>query len=150
MTHFENPLAEQYGTAMCSAAGQVKTVFDVTQVDCQDCRSEVSAFVAVALGIQIDEDYDQSQLCAHDDDCSCPPVKKTYSVRDLHMIGDRRTGPDQASHEVFRSVVAGLEGRKLFDFKVPAVKREFDSPREAGHHYLKTLLDHLDAILGDK
>ncbi len=148
MTHFENPHAEQYNTSMCGEPGPV--TLDVNQVDCPRCRVDVAAFVAVALGASLEEDFDQSQACDHlDGECACPPTRMFFTVTE--QFGARQpTRALQTAAEFYRTLCAGMAGAKLFDLKAPAAPREFDSPAAAGHHFLRTLRDRLDAILGDK
>jgi len=112
----------------------------------------MAAHLAMTLGLDVEADYDQREVCPHgdDDECSCPlePTKyyaweETFAVSRPHY---------DLSFEIGREVAlqVGGEGTEQGPSRLRSVKKDFVSEGEAALHYLRVLRDRLNVVLGDK
>lgn len=155
MSHYADPTSSDFAPTprpICGSKDGQPTVEDPRQVDCQACRGRMAAHLAVTLGLDVETDYDQREVCPHgeDDECSCPPEPTKYYGWDEKFYAGRRYF--DLSFEVAREVAQGVggEGTQTTPGTLRSVQREFSSEGEAALHYLRVLRDRLNIVLGDK
>lgn len=154
MTHYTDPTSSDFSSAPRAICGAQDgpLVEDPRQVDCDVCRGRVAAHLAVTLGLEVDADYDQREVCTHGEDeaCACPPEPTKYYAWEEGFSVTRRHY-DQ-SFEVARELAhqVGGEGVEKTASRLRSVKKDFASEGEASLHYLRVLRARIDAVLGSK
>lgn len=155
MSHYADPTSGDFAPThrpICGSNDGRTTVEDPRQVDCEACRGRLAAHLAVTLGLDVDADYDQREVCAHGEDeaCSCPPEPTKYYAWEETFSAARRHY--DLSYEVAREVAlqVGGEGVETTPSRLRSVKKDFASEGEASLHYLRVLRARIDAVLGGK
>lgn len=154
MSHYIDPTSSDFAPsprAICGQSGPLTE--DPRQVDCEACRGRMAAHLAVTLGLEVEADYDQREVCPHgeDDECTCPPEPTKFYAWEEGFSTHRR-GHYDLSFEVAREVgmAVGGQGTEITPSRLRSAKKDFASEGEAALHYLRVLRDRINVVLGDK